>query len=132
MAKSAPMHRRAPPPNASHVGAAALGTAEAIRIESFGVREDFRILVQIGDAHEHRAILRNPPLAEVEVRRPDPAACHVDDGAYPQQLQDRGPTELAAALVDLSDQFGQHVWVAPQPLERPAQVLMPWFRGPHR
>ncbi len=33
-----------------------LGAAEAVRIESFGVREDFRILVQIGDAHEHRAI----------------------------------------------------------------------------
>src|SRR4029077_9857291 len=40
------------------------GAAEAIRIESFGVREDFRILVQIGNAHEHRAIMRNPPLAE--------------------------------------------------------------------
>ena len=52
------------------------GAAEAVRIESFGVREDFRILVQIGDAHEHVVIVRNPPLAEIEVRRADPAAGH--------------------------------------------------------
>ena len=64
-----------------------LGAPEAVRIESFGVREDFRILVQIGNAHKHVVIVRDPPLAEIEVRRTDPAAGQVDDGPYPQHLQ---------------------------------------------
>ena len=92
-----------------------------MRIELLGVREDLRVLVQIGNPHQHRAIMRNPPLAEVEVRRSDPAAGHIDDRAHPQRLHNCGPTEVAAPFVDLSDQFGQHVRVAPQPLERPGQ-----------
>ena len=39
--------------NASHAGAARpCAVAEAIRIESFGVGEDFRILVHIGNTHD--------------------------------------------------------------------------------
>src|SRR5947209_8175302 len=37
-----------------------LGAVEAIRIESFGAGEYFRILVQTGNAHEHRAVMRKP------------------------------------------------------------------------
>ena len=132
IAKSAPMHRRAPSPNASHPGAGGLVSAEAVRIESFGVREDFRILVQIGNAHKYVAIVRNPPRAEVEVRCADPAARQVDDGPYSQHLQNRGSAEIAAPLVDFSDQLGQHVRVAPQPLKRPAQGRLSWFRDRHR
>ena len=40
--------------------------------------------MQIGNPHEHRAIVRDPPLAEVEVRRPDTAADHIDYRAQPQ------------------------------------------------
>jgi len=97
------------------------GSAEAVRIESFGARKDFGILVNIGNAHEHRAIIRNSPLAEGVVRRTDPAAKHIDHGAYSQRILNRRSTELVATLIDLYDQFGQHVWVAPQPLKRPGQ-----------
>src|ERR1700733_6485457 len=59
---------------------------EALRIESFWVRENARILVKIGSAHEHGAPMRNPPLAEFEVRRINSPANHIDDGAYSQGL----------------------------------------------
>ena len=75
--------------------------AEAVRIESFWMGEDFRILVKIGDPHEHRAALRNSHVAEVDARRPDPAAGHIDDGAHPQQLDNCGPAERTAPSVDL-------------------------------
>ena len=57
--------------------------AEAMRIESFWMGVDFRILVKISNPDEHRASVRNFHVAEVGARRPDPAAGHIDDGAHP-------------------------------------------------
>ena len=132
IAKSEPMHRRAPPPNASHAGAAGLVPLEAMGIESFGVREDFRILVQVGNAHEHRAITRDPPLAEVEVRRPDPAANHIDYRARPAATPklwpdgSRSPPHRPLGPVRPARLGGAAT------AQRPSPALTPCFRGPHR
>src|ERR1700735_2527999 len=102
-------------------GCRLIGVQKAGRIETLGLRKDFRILVQIGKTHKHVATVRNSPRAQIEVRCTDPSAGIIDYGASPQQFQDRRTTEVAASGVDLSDQFGQHVWVSPQPFKRPGQ-----------
>src|ERR1700722_2970619 len=73
-----------------------IAVPKAGRIETFGGRKDFPLLVQSG---------------KTEVRRTDPSAGIIDDGENPQQFQYRRTADLAASGVDLADQFGQHVWV---------------------
>ena len=69
IAKSAPMHRRGPPPNASQVGATALVPRKRCGSNRSGCGIDLRILVKISDPDEHRAAVRNFHVAEVGARR---------------------------------------------------------------
>ena len=121
IAKSAPMHRRAPFPNASHAGAGLLGVPEAVRIESFGVREDFRILVQIGEAYKDVVIVR--------IRQAPRSKCGALTWRPGKSMtgRTRNTSKIVARRKSLppssnfSDQLGQHVRVAPQSFERPTQ-----------
>src|ERR1700744_2898245 len=102
-------------------GCRMIGVQKAGRVETLGMRKDFRILVQIGKNHKHVATVRDSARTQIEVRCIDPSAGIIDDGANPQQLQYRRATEVASSRINLSGQFGQHVWVAPQPFKRPGK-----------
>src|ERR1700733_14395109 len=102
-------------------GCRLIGVQKAGRIETPGMRKHFRILVQIGKTHKHVATVRDSPRAKIEVRCIDPSAGIIDYGGDPQPLQYRRTTEVASSGINLSDQFGQHVGVAPQPFKRPGK-----------
>ena len=97
------------------------GADEPVRIEALGIREDVGIGVHVGDRDHHGVAVRNPPFAEIEVRRRNVAAGEVDHGPVPLQLEDCGLAELVAALVVFLDELGEDIGMAAQPLERPPQ-----------
>jgi hypothetical protein len=98
-----------------------LGVKEAGRVERRGVREDPLVVMDSGDAHQHRAALRQRPPAEPQAIGLHLPAHEVDDRPGPLHLQDRRLAERAAAGVRLLDQPGQHPGVAAQPLHGPGE-----------
>ena len=70
-----------------HPGRRRPGSDEPIRIEALGIREDVGIGVHVGEGDHHGVAVRNPPFAEIEVRRRDVAAGEVDHGPVPLQLE---------------------------------------------
>src|SRR5215218_1324053 len=84
------------------------GADEPVRVEGFRIREDLGVGVHVGDRYHHRDPVRDPPVAEVEMRRLDVAACEVDDGPVTLQLNDCGLPELVAAFVVLLDELGEN------------------------